>query len=109
MNAVRFYTDEHIALAVVAGLRRRGADVLTTQEAGMRGRDDPAQLALATAQGRVLVSQDDDYLRLHALGVAHSGIAYAPQQTSVSRLIQGLSLIYQILEAEDMQNHVEFL
>ncbi|MDM8550881.1 DUF5615 family PIN-like protein [Desulfobacterales bacterium HSG2] len=37
---VRFYTDEHVSRAVINGLRNRGADVLTTKEAGMLGADD---------------------------------------------------------------------
>ena len=32
---IRFYTDEHVAKAVVPGLRQRGVDVLTVPEAGM--------------------------------------------------------------------------
>lgn len=78
MSKVRFYTDEHIASAIVDGLRRRGIDVLTTREAGMRGSSDAAQLARAQADGRVMVSQDDDFLRLHAQGTKHSGIVYVP-------------------------------
>ncbi len=54
MSQIRFYTDEHVTYAVIAGLRRRGVDVCTTQEAKMRGKSDEEQLALATAQGRVL-------------------------------------------------------
>lgn len=47
MSAVRSYTDEHIALAVVAGLRRRGVDVSTTQEAGMLGQSESFMAFLA--------------------------------------------------------------
>ncbi len=75
----------------------------------MLGEPDTEQLALAAAQGRVVVSQDDDYLRLHAAGVTHCGIVYAPQQTRIGELLQGLLLIYQVLEADEMINHVEFL
>ncbi len=49
MSQIRFYTDEHIASAIIAGLRRRGVDVYTTQEAKMRGKSDKEQLALAAA------------------------------------------------------------
>lgn len=34
---IKFYVDEHVATAVVKGLRQRGADVLTVLEAGLRG------------------------------------------------------------------------
>ncbi len=51
MSNVQFYMNEHIALSISAGLRRRGVAVLTTQEAGMLGRPDPDQLFLAASQG----------------------------------------------------------
>ena len=38
MNAeIKYYADEQIPSTMVAGLRRRGIDVLTTVEAGMLG------------------------------------------------------------------------
>ena len=44
---MRFYCDEHISGAVVAGLRMRGHDVQTVLEAGNEGNDDCSQLAYA--------------------------------------------------------------
>ncbi len=55
MSDVRYYTDEHIARAVAAGLRLRGIDVLTAPEAGMLGASDEEHLALALTEGRVIV------------------------------------------------------
>ena len=106
---IKFYVDEHVATAVVKGLRQRGADVLTVLEAGLRGASDAEHLARARTDGCVLFTQDDDFLRLHAAGVAHAGIVYAPQGTSVGDIIRGLMLIHQLLEAKDMQGHVEYL
>lgn len=106
---IKFYVDEHVAKAVVNGLRQRGADVLTVLEAGLRGASDEEHLARAQTDGCVLFTQDDDFLRLHAGGVTHAGIAYAPQGTSVGDIIRGLMLIHQLLEARDMQAHVEYL
>lgn len=37
MTVIRYYTDEHVAIAVVRGLRQRGINVLSVPEAGMRG------------------------------------------------------------------------
>jgi hypothetical protein len=54
-------------------------------------------------------TQDDDFLRLASSGQVHAGIVYAPQPTSISEIIQGLMLIYQVLEAEDMVGNVEYL
>lgn len=106
---VKFYMDEHVPPAVTHGLRLRGVDVLTTKEARMLGASDEAQLHLAVGQGRVLFSQDEDFLALHQQGVSHAGIAYAPQQTSIGAIVRGLLLIYDVLAAEDMRGRVEFL
>jgi hypothetical protein len=106
---IKFYTDEHVARAVVRGLRHRGVEVLTVLEAGLIGASDEEQLAHAKAEGRVMFSQDDDFLRLHAAGVEHAGIVYAPQHSSTSDIIYGLMLIYQVLESEDMIGQVEYL
>jgi predicted nuclease of predicted toxin-antitoxin system len=73
---IRFHLDEHISTSIAAGLRRRGVDVTTTAEAELMGADDEAQLAFAASQGRVMVTQDADFLRHHAKGTAHAGIAY---------------------------------
>ncbi|MCY7357141.1 MAG: DUF5615 family PIN-like protein [Rudanella sp.] len=109
VDSIRLYTDENVARAVVDGLRRRNIDVLTCQAAGMMGATDEEHLAFAMAQQRVIYSQDDDFLRLHAKGVAHAGIVYAHQRVPTSLIIRGLLLIYEVLKPEEMQNHVEFI
>jgi uncharacterized protein with PIN domain len=108
-QTVKFYTDEHVARAVVNGLRQRGVDVLTVVEAGMRTASDEEHLAKAQEEGRVLFTQDDDFLRFHAEGREHSGIVYAPQGTPTGDIIRGLMMVYQVLDAEDMTGHIEFL
>ena len=109
MGRISFYTDEHVARAVVHGLRQRGVDVVSVVEAGMLGGADEAQLAVARQQGRVLFTQDDDFLKLHAAGIAHAGIVYARQGTPIGEIIRGLLLIQQVLTGEEMAGHVEFL
>lgn len=108
-SSITFYMDEHVPSAVTAGLRTRGVDVLTVQEARMVGAPDVDHLELANRQQRVLFTQDADFLRLNAVGVKHSGIIYAPQQTKIGRLVRGLMLVHQVLEPSDMLNHVEFI
>ena len=106
---VTFYTDEHVSRAVVRGLRERGVDVVTVPEAGMLGASDAAHLEWAHREGRVVFTQDHDFLRLHAEGVEHAGIAFIRQEASVGDVIRGLMLIQQLLDADDMLGHVEFL
>lgn len=101
--------DEHVAKSVTEGLRRRGVNVVTVQELGLQAAEDQQHLQRATQEDRVVVTQDTDFLRLHAAGVSHGGIVYAPQQTPVPQMLRDLMLIHDVLTAEDMIQHVEFL
>ncbi len=94
--------EEHVPKAVTEGVRRRGVDVLTAQEADMRGATDKAHLELAMEAGRVIFTQDADFLRLHAAGVSHAGIVYAPQRRPIGQLVRGLMDIYNRLTSSDM-------
>ena len=101
--------DEQVSKAVVLGLRRRGVDVLTVPEAGTLGASDADQLQRAGEEGRVIVTQDDDFLRLAAAGSRHSGIVFASQENTIGEIIRGLMMIHQVLEADEMMGHVEYL
>jgi hypothetical protein len=108
-DEIRFYLDEHVAHAVAHGLAKRGVDVLTALAANMLTATDIQHLDFARSEYRVLLSQDTDFLRLHAAGAEHFGIVYAPQQTAVGSIVNGLMVIYEVLTPVEMQNHVEFL
>ena len=57
-DRIRFYMDEHVPRAVTAGLRRRGVDVMTAQEAGLHPAADEKHLAFVLQEGRVIFTQD---------------------------------------------------
>ena len=109
MEQIKFYLDEHIPRAVAEGLRRRGLDVLSVQEARRTGLSDTAQLAFALAERRTLITMDSDFLILASRGVAHAGIAYASPTRSVGELIRAVMLLSDVLTPAEMMNHVEFL
>ena len=106
---IRFYTDENVSWAVIKGLRIQGADVVSAPDAGMLGRSDEEHLALAGSLGRVLFTHDRDFLRLDSQGVAHTGIAFIHQRHSISRMIDSLMQIHEVVAAEDMIGHVEYV
>ncbi len=61
-------------------------------------------------QGRVIFTQDTDFLRLNQSSINHLGIVYCPQQTkSIGQIIQGLVLIWELLEPEEMLGRIEYL
>jgi predicted nuclease of predicted toxin-antitoxin system len=108
-RTIRFHLDEHVAHAVADGLRRLGVDVTTTTDAGLVGASDLQQLAFAVATGRVLFTEDRDFLALAATH-EHPGLAYCAQNTrSIGQIVRGLQLIWEVYEPEEMRNRIEFL
>jgi predicted nuclease of predicted toxin-antitoxin system len=102
--------DQHIPAAVTQGLRQRGVDVLTAQDADRCGVSDAEQLQFANADERVTVTFDPDYLALHAGGVQHAGIAWCEaRKYTVRQLLRALVLVRAVLHGDDMRNHVEYL
>lgn len=85
-------------------------DVTTTVEAGLREADDISQLTFSHQENRVFVTHDADFLRIHAQGVEHAGIAYCKKGArTIGQMIKTLSLMYEILSATDMKDSVEYL
>ena len=107
---IRFYFDQHIPGAVARGLRRRGVEVLTAQEAGRCGDTDLTQLEFAYENEYVVVTFDSDFLALAASGVLHNGVAFCPAtKYTIGELIYTLLLVHDVLDTDDMHNHIEFL
>lgn len=107
---LRFHLDEHIPRVVAVALQRFGIDVTTTPEAGLRQADDLAHLAFARQEGRVLVTHDADFLRYHAQGVTHAGIAYCQKGSrTLGEIIETLHLMHEVMTPAEMENAVEYL
>lgn len=110
MPDLRYLLDEHVSHAVAEGLRRRGIDVLTAVEAGLRGASDIEYLRRSHIEGRIVVTQDRDFLRLHRQGLPHAGIAYCDQGSrSVGQMITALVTLADTLDPGDMMGQVQFL
>jgi predicted nuclease of predicted toxin-antitoxin system len=108
-RTIWFHMDENVSSAISRGLRQRGIDVTTSPEIGLLSVSDEGQLEFAFSQNRVLFTQDRDFLRLHNSGVEHAGIIYCIKSSrSISEIVRGLVLVWELLEPEDMHRHVEF-
>jgi len=106
---IRFHLDESCHPAIADGRRRRGVDVTTTAEEGLIGTSDETQVGYVREQGRVLVTHDADFFRLHQAGAWHAGIVYCPQgRRTVGHILRSLPLITELLTPQEMQDHVEF-
>jgi hypothetical protein len=73
----RLYANENFPLPAVEELRRRGHDVLTTQDAGKGGQaiPDAEVLAFSVAEDRILLTLNrKHFIRLHGIQPGHAGI-----------------------------------
>ena len=108
--ALRFHLDENVSAAVAEGLRRRAIDVMTAGEAGLLGASDIAHLEHCRATGRILFTQDSDFLILAASGISHRGIVFCANGTrSIRQMIESLILLDACLSEADMNNHIEYI
>jgi len=108
------YMDVHVPIAITEGLRRRNIDVLTSQEDGTTELDDEPLLARATELGRLLFTQDQDFLRFsprwQQSGRLFVGILYAHQQgASLGRLVEDIELVAACGEPQELSNRVTYL
>jgi predicted nuclease of predicted toxin-antitoxin system len=109
-RTIRFHLDGNCDPRIAAGLRLHGVDVTTSPDAGLLHTPDQDHFAYALAQGRVIVTQDTDFLRRAAVGQESMGIAfYASRSHSIGQVIRGLLLIWEVYEPEEMRNRVEYL
>ena len=81
---LKAYADENVANTLVQALRMRGMDVVTVSDRMRRGTDDTSLLAESLADGRVLLTNDQDFLALAADAALQQAvfapIFYWPQQ-----------------------------
>ncbi len=108
------YMDHHVARVITQGLRARGVDVLTAYEDGSERLSDTELLDRAAQLGRVLFSQDYDFLAVTAQrqkdGLSFHGLIYAHQtQISIGACIRDLEMIAKLCDPDDLLNRVEFL
>ncbi len=109
-----FYMDVHVPSAIAAGLRRRGIDILTSQEDGTRLLEDEALLARATALDRVLFTQDKDLLAIAAewqrQGQTFAGVVFCHQLgPGIGEIIEDLELVATCADDDEVVNRVIFL
>ena len=83
----RLYADEQFPFPVVALLRNLGHDVLTIQEVGNAGDDDPEVLAFAVNNDRAVMTQNRrHFIRLHTQKPNHAGIIVCTDDKNLERL-----------------------
>lgn len=94
-------------------MRIRQVDVLTVQEDGKSGSKDLDVLDRACKLGRVLFTQDDDFLtevaRRQRAWLSFTGVLYAHPRTNIGECVEDLELIAKTMELEDLAGEILYL
>lgn len=113
---IRLYLDRHIKTQLAVDLRRRGYDVLTTQEAAMDTAPDEDQLQFTSANDRVLLTFNiRDFAALHqqwtASGRKHAGIIVSRQLGSrqYGVLLRRMARLLNHFSADQMRSNLVHL
>lgn len=104
------YMDVHVPAAVTEGLRRKSLDVRTAQDDAAGQLSDEELLVRATTLSCVLLTQDSDFLKITARwqqrGISFCGVLFAPQGTSIGRIIEDAELCLAGLNADEFRNRL---
>jgi predicted nuclease of predicted toxin-antitoxin system len=110
---VRFLADANLHHAIVTGCLRRepAMDFVSARAAKLEGMSDLDVLALAIAQGRVLVTHDFRTMPRHfaeilAAGATSPGVFLVRQDTPLGSVIEDLVLIWTASTHEDWKNRI---
>lgn len=111
--ALRLYADECVDARIVAGLRRRGVDVLSAAEAGLLGHPDERHLEKARALSRVILSRDQDFLvlahRCASEAIPFPGLIFIQPKGTVGEVIRSVTLLTELLAPEDIAGWIEWV
>jgi len=112
--SLRLYLGVHVPFAITAGLELRQVDVLTAQADQTILLSDPDLLDRAGEPGRVIFTQDEDFLRKaqrrQSAGEYFAGVIYAHQlNVTIGQCVNDLELIAKVYEPEDILNQGEYL
>jgi hypothetical protein len=106
--------DAHVPGAISRQLRRRGVDVLTTQEDGHGMAVDEQVLERATELSRVVFTHDVRF-RVRAenwqrQGREFAGLLFGPQLgATIGQYVEDLELIAKASDSREWRNVVQFL
>lgn len=107
------YADECVDVAIIDGLRRRGMDVVTARDRNQLHTDDEILLETATAEDRILLTNDPDFLRINTAWLStsrpHSGIVFWPQTLPIGDAVIRILGFAARTSPADAENDVAFI
>lgn len=113
---LRYLADENLNNHVVRALRLRDSkiDIVTVQEVGLGGADDPTVLAWAAEQGRIVVTHDVATMTRHAYdrvdaGQPMPGVIEVLPETEIGVVVADLALLAHASSDDEWEGVVLYL
>ena len=112
---IRFQADADLNQVIVQAVIRQepSIDFQTAVRADLEGLDDPAVLALAAREGRVLVSHDKKTMPYHfadfIVQQTSAGVLLLPQSLPIAQATEALILIWSATATEEWKNRIFYL
>jgi hypothetical protein len=111
---VVLYLDEDVTTKLARELRRRGYQVVTTQEADQRQADDDSQLAYAASHDLALVTYNQgDFCLRHRRYInaerGHAGILIASRKVGLGESLRRLIRLLESVPAEELRDQIRWL
>ena len=111
--ALLLYADECVDARIVAGLRRRGFEVMTAVDAGLLGAADERHMAQAIAMSRSILTGDQDFLRLAdkyvSTGVQFPGLIFILPSAQVGDTVRAVALLAEVLHPREIASWIEWV
>lgn len=107
---MKFLADENIAFSVVKALKRRGADVKSVRDYGLREAKDIRLVELSRREGRIILSHDKDFIDLfESQRLAFSVIVIRLSDVRPSLVKQALLEFLDAVSAEDLNDRLAII
>jgi len=112
---VRFQADADLNLLILRAVLRRepAIDFQTAASAELAGLTDREVLAIASREGRVLVTHDQSSIPRHfgefITTETSPGVLLVPQHLAISAAVEDLLLVWGATEAEEWTNRICYL
>jgi hypothetical protein len=113
---VRFLADENLNVAIVEGVRRHvpEADIITVQEADLRGMSDERLLEWAAAENRAMLTHDARTVPAAmyagmAVGLDFPGVFLIDNDLPVGVIVNDCRLIATCSTPDEWRNSVTYL
>ncbi|MFV0446648.1 MAG: DUF5615 family PIN-like protein [Planctomycetaceae bacterium] len=104
----QFHLDESVTTAIADGLRRRGYDCTTTADQRMIGSRDEQQAEFAVSAGRIIITADQDFLRMASTITDHPGIVFWTKRQHFGQLIAFLDELCLTSRDDELRGLVHF-